>query len=184
MAHRWVAADGDVEGDEEVRGRPEDKQLQLALERQAEQHHRSEAEKKHESRKLPSQAEKRREKRSWFDKILAQRKTWEIHGGPTTKRGQIHFTQSNVKMQCIWPSRPCLGASDRTSSMCLQAAPRVKADEANHPKSYSPNPLASRTEPIQVSRFGSTVSRLHSSCAKNSGKGSVKSNKPVGLESR
>ena len=75
MAHRWVAADGDVEGDEEVRGRPEDKQLQLALERQAEQHHRSEAEKKHESRKLPSQAEKRREKRRWFDKILAQRKT-------------------------------------------------------------------------------------------------------------
>ena len=33
----------------------------LALERQAEEHHRSEAEQKRESRKLPSQAEKRRE---------------------------------------------------------------------------------------------------------------------------
>ena len=65
-----------------------------------------------------------------------------------------------MRMQCVWPSRPCLGASDRTSSMCLQAAPRVKADEANHPKSYSPKPLASRTEPIQVSRFGSTVSQV------------------------
>ena len=43
-----------------------------------------------------------------------------------------------MKMQCVWPSRPCLGASDRTSSMCLQAAPRVKAEEANHPRSYSP----------------------------------------------
>ena len=36
-----------------------------------------------------------------------------------------------MRMQCVWPSRPCLGASDRTSSMCLQAAPRVKAEEAN-----------------------------------------------------
>ena len=57
-----------------------------ALSQQAEKHH-LEAQKKRESRKLPSQAEKRREKRRWFDKILAQRKTWEIHGGPTTKRG-------------------------------------------------------------------------------------------------
>ena len=45
-----------------------------ALGQQAEEH-RLEAEKKRESRKLPSQAEKRREKRRWFDKILAQRKT-------------------------------------------------------------------------------------------------------------
>ena len=70
----------------------------------------------------------------------------------------------------------------RTSGMCLQAAPRVKAEEANHPRSYSPKPLASRTEPIRVGRFGSTVSRLHSSCARNSGKGSVKSSKAVGFE--
>ena len=87
-----------------------------------------------------------------------------------------------MRMQSVWPSRPCLGASDRTSSMCLQAAPRVKAEEANHPRSYSPKPLASRTEPIRVGRFGSTVSRLHSSCARNSGKGSVKSSKAVGFE--
>ena len=33
----------------------------LALERQAEEHHRSEAEQKRESRKLPSQVERRRE---------------------------------------------------------------------------------------------------------------------------
>ena len=36
-------------------------ELGLALERQAEEHHRLEEEKKRESRKLPSQAEKRRE---------------------------------------------------------------------------------------------------------------------------
>ena len=51
MAHRWVAADGDLRRDEGVRGRPEHKHQQLALERQAEEHHRSEAENKHESRK-------------------------------------------------------------------------------------------------------------------------------------
>ena len=33
-------------------------------------------------------------KRRWLDKILAGRKTWEIRGGPTTKRGWIHFAQS------------------------------------------------------------------------------------------
>ena len=64
-----------------------------ALSQQPEKH-RLEAEKKRESRKLPSQAEKRREKRRWFDKIPAQRKNWEIHARPTTKRGQIHFPQS------------------------------------------------------------------------------------------
>ena len=31
MAHRWVAADGDLGGDERVRGRPEHNQLQLVL---------------------------------------------------------------------------------------------------------------------------------------------------------
>ena len=31
MAHRWVAADGDLGGDERVRGRPEHNQRQLAL---------------------------------------------------------------------------------------------------------------------------------------------------------
>ena len=36
-------------------------ELGLAFERQAEEHHRLEEEKKRESRKLPSQAEKRRE---------------------------------------------------------------------------------------------------------------------------
>ena len=40
-----------MRGDEEVQSRPEHKQLQLALERQAEEHHRSKAEKKRESRK-------------------------------------------------------------------------------------------------------------------------------------
>ena len=33
-------------------------------------------------------------KRRWLDNILAGRKTWEIRGGPTTKRGWIHFAQS------------------------------------------------------------------------------------------
>ena len=33
-------------------------------------------------------------KKRWLDKILAGRKTWEIRGGPTTKRGWIHFAQS------------------------------------------------------------------------------------------
>ena len=87
-----------------------------------------------------------------------------------------------MRMQSVWPSRPCLGASDRTSSMCLQAAPRVKAEEANHPRSYSPKPLASRTEPIRVGRFGSTVCRRPSSDARNSGKGSGESNKAMGIE--
>ena len=38
-------------------------EFRLALERQAEEHHRLEEEKKRESRNLPSQAEKRRERR-------------------------------------------------------------------------------------------------------------------------
>ena len=42
----------------------------LALERQAEEHHRLEEEKKRESRKLPSQAEKRREWRKRRQKPL------------------------------------------------------------------------------------------------------------------
>ena len=33
-------------------------------------------------------------KRRWLDKILVGRKTWEIRGGPTAKRGWIHFAQS------------------------------------------------------------------------------------------
>ena len=33
-------------------------------------------------------------RRRWLDKILAGRKTWEIRGGPTTKRGWIHFAES------------------------------------------------------------------------------------------
>ena len=45
-------------------------ELELALERQAEEHHRLEEEKKRESRKLPSQAEKRREWRKRRQKPL------------------------------------------------------------------------------------------------------------------
>ena len=33
-------------------------------------------------------------KKRWLDKILAGQKTWEIRGGPTAKRGWIHFAQS------------------------------------------------------------------------------------------
>ena len=35
-------------------------------------------------------------KRRWLDKILAGQKTWEIRGGPTAKRGWIHFAQSGT----------------------------------------------------------------------------------------
>ena len=33
-------------------------------------------------------------KKRWLEKILAGRKTWEIRGGPTKKRGWIHLAQS------------------------------------------------------------------------------------------
>ena len=35
-------------------------------------------------------------KRRWLDNILAGQKTWEIRGGPTAKRGWIHFAQSGT----------------------------------------------------------------------------------------
>ena len=79
-----------------------------------------EAQKKRQSRKLPSQAEKRREKRRWFDKILAQRKTWEIHGGPTPKRGQIHFAQSGSTGELTKRARDDYGASPKQQQLQQQ----------------------------------------------------------------
>ena len=44
-------------------------------------------------------------KRRWLDKILAGQKTWEIRGGPTAKRGWIHFAQSGYKGKLMGRAR-------------------------------------------------------------------------------
>ena len=70
----------------------------LALERQAEEHHRLEEEKKRESRKLPSQAEKRRE---WRKRRLRPYST-------NCRRHRAHegaqAAISNVRDQCLPPA--------------------------------------------------------------------------------
>ena len=35
-------------------------------------------------------------KKKWLDLILAGRKTWEIRGSSTSKRGWIHFAESQA----------------------------------------------------------------------------------------
>ena len=45
-------------------------------------------------------------KKKWLDLIFAGRKTWEIRGTPTNKRGQIHLAESHAGGKLV--GRACL----------------------------------------------------------------------------
>ena len=67
-------------------------------------------------------------KKRWLDKILAGRKTWEIRGGPTTKRGWIHFAQSGSTGKLMGRARlvNCFSISPTTHfTHDAQAAPQT-----------------------------------------------------------